>query len=194
MSLSPTIIVPLIAEDGKHFRVRTLLDSGCGTNWISRKVLQRIKHKVRAKNRLQVFTFNGAVVKSFPLVEIYFDDDKGKRRTIMCYVHEDYTTHVTVHGIVPHIRFNHTTPFSLSGEFADPNSVEVDHSDAATSIGMILCSATIATLRNDEPVIVLPELKIILEPTIFGIAISGSVPKELKSGSSSQLQSLSTPY
>ena len=44
-------------------------------------------------------------------------------------------------------------------------------------------SSTINTLRTREPVVLLTELKILLEPTIFGIAISGAVPKCLKRSS-----------
>ena len=178
--MSPTLIIPLLANNGRYFRVRTLLDSGSGTNWIVRQVLNNVKHTVKGKNHLEVYTFNGVVKNRFTLVEIYIHDEKGKIRSITCYVQEEYTTHVTVEGIVPHILFNHKTPYSISRPIADPNSLEVDHTDATASIGMILCSGTINALRTEEPIIVLPELKMLLEPTIFGVAISGSVPKALK--------------
>ena len=181
VSISPTIIIPVVANNGRYFRVRTLLDSGSGTNWISRKVLKRVKHTVKAKRNLQVSTFSGEVKQEFTLVEISTHDDQGKTRYIMCYVQDKYTAHTTAEGIVPHIRFNHTTPYSLSKPLADPNSLEVDHTDAADQVGMILCSATTNTLRTHEPVTLLPELKILLEPTIFGTAISGAIPKCLKS-------------
>ena len=181
VSISPTIIIPVVANNGRYFRVRTLLDSGSGTNWISRKVLKRVKHTVKAKKNLQVSTFSGEVKQEFTLVEISIHDDQGKTRYIMCYVQDKYTAHMTAEGIVPHIHFNHTTPYSLSKPLADPNSLEVDHTDAAEQVGMILCSATTNTLRTHEPVTLLPELKILLEPTIFGTAISGAIPNCLKS-------------
>ena len=180
MSVSPTLIIPLLANNGKHFKVKTLLDSGSGTNWIVRKVLNQVRHTVKGRNNLRVFTFNGTVHQKFTLVEIYFHD-KGKIRNIMCYVQDQYTTHVAVDGISNHIRFNHTTPFAFSKPLVDPNSVEVDHLDAPNAIGLILCSATINTIRTNEAVVVLPELKILLEPTIFGTAVSGAIPRCLKS-------------
>ena len=181
MSISPTLIIPVLANNGRYFKVKTLLDSGSGTNWIVRRVLNQVKHKVKGTNTLQVFTFNGIVKQKFTLVEIYLHDANGKTINILCYVQEQYTTHVTVEGITAHVNFNHTTPYSLSKPLADPNSTDVDHTDAPNSIGMIFCSATINSLRTNEPVILLPELKMLLEPTIFGTAISGSVPKYLKS-------------
>ena len=43
MSLSPSIIVPLRTNENKHFRVRTLLDPGSGTNWIVISLLKFLK-------------------------------------------------------------------------------------------------------------------------------------------------------
>ena len=180
-SISPTLIIPVLAHNGRYFKVRTLLDSGSGTNWITKAVLNRVKHTVKGKNGLQVYTFNGTIRQKFTLVEIYFHDDKGQIKNIMCYVAENYVKHVPVPGIISHISFNHSTPFTLAKPMSDPNSLEVDHTDAASSVGMILCSATVNTLRTNDPIIHLPELKILLEPTIFGTTISGRIPKALKS-------------
>ena len=180
-SISPVLIVPVLTNDGRYFKVKTLLDSGSTTNWITRKVLHKVKHKIKGNKTLAVFTFGGQIKKSFPLAEIYTHDDKSKVNKIMCYVQDEYTEHVTVDNICSYIDFNHTTPYKLSKPIVNPSSVEVDHTDAPNSIGMIFCSSTINTLRTDEPITLLPELKILLEPTVFGTAISGSVPQCLKS-------------
>ena len=180
-SISPVLIVPVLTNDGRYFKVKTLLDSGSTTNWISRKVLHKVKHNIKGNKTLEVFTFGGQIKQSFPLAEIYIHDDKGKDKKITCYVQEEYTEHVTVDGICSYIDFNHTTPYKLSKPIVNPSSVEVDHTDAPNSIGMIFCSSTINSLRTDEPITLLPELKILLEPTVFGTAISGSVPHCLKS-------------
>ena len=171
-SISPTLIVPVLANNGRYFRIRTLLDSGSGTNWISRKVLSQIKHTIKARNTLEVSTFSGVVKQKFTLVEIYIHDENGRIKNIMCYVQDKYTAHTTAEGIVAHILFNHTTPFPLSKPLADPNCLDVDHTDAPNLIGMIFCSATTNTIRTNESISLLPELKILLEPTIFGTAIS----------------------
>ena len=100
-SISPTIIVPILANNGRYFRTRTLLDSGSGTNWISRKVLNQVKHTVKASKTLQVSTFSGEIRQQFTLVEIYIHDEKGKTKNIMCYVQDKYTAHTTAEGIIP---------------------------------------------------------------------------------------------
>ena len=181
MSISPVLVVPVLTDDGQYYKVKTLLDSGSTTNWITKKVLDKVKHTIKGNKKLSVFTFNGQVIQSFPLAEISVHDEQGKVKNIICYVMDRYTDYVTVEGICPYIRFNHTTPYSLSKPLVDPSSTEVDHTDAPNSIGMIFCSSTINILRTKEPITLLPELKILLEPTIFGTAISGSVPKCLKS-------------
>lgn len=181
MSISPVLVVPVVTDDGQYYKVKTLLDSGSTTNWITKKVLDKVKHTIKGNKKLSVFTFNGQVIQSFPLAEISVHDEQGKVKNIICYVMDRYTDYVTVEGICPYIQFNHTTPYQLSKPLVDPSSTEVDHTDAPNSIGMIFCSSTINILRTKEPVTLLPELKILLEPTIFGTVISGSVPKCLKS-------------
>ena len=99
----------------------------------------------------------------------------------MCYVQDKYIAHTTAEGIISYIAFNHETPYSFSRPLADPNNMDVDHTDAPSLVGMILCSATTNTIRTNETITLLPELKMLLEPTIFGTAISGSIPKALKS-------------
>ena len=64
-------------------------------------------------------------------------------------------------------------------ELADPNTKFIDHFDINRGVGMILCPGTTAKLRQGEPRL-LEDLGIMLEPTIFGIAISGRVPEDLR--------------
>ena len=70
VSLSPTIIIPLLTGDSgnKYYRVRTLLDSGSGTNWIVVSLLKFIEHTVKGSEMLEVLTFSGKIRKKFPLV------------------------------------------------------------------------------------------------------------------------------
>ena len=44
ISLTPTVIVPLMSGSGDTYKVRTLLDSRSESNWIARDVLKFIKH------------------------------------------------------------------------------------------------------------------------------------------------------
>ena len=62
----------------------------------------------------------------------------------------------------------------------DPASTEVDHGNESQGIGMILCSTSINRLRTTDQIHHIKPLDIILEPTIFGVAISGAVPPALR--------------
>ena len=44
ISLLPTVVIPMIsAIQDRQYRIRTLLDSGSMTNWITRGVLKKLK-------------------------------------------------------------------------------------------------------------------------------------------------------
>ena len=94
MSISPTLIVPLITNDNRSFKVRTLLDSGSGTNWIVKNLLQYVQHTVKGSELMEVHTFHGAVRKKYPLVEVYYQDPYNTTHSIMCYVHDSYVRHI----------------------------------------------------------------------------------------------------
>ena len=76
MSISPTLIVPLLTNNQEQVRVRTLLDTGSGTNWIVESLLQRFTHTKKGYEMLEVATFNGIVRKKFQLVVVYYMDPK----------------------------------------------------------------------------------------------------------------------
>lgn len=103
MSLSPTIIIPLINDNDGLFRVRTLLDPGSGTNWIVAKILKHVAHTVKGSETLEVVTFSGKIKKRFPLVEIYYKNNDNVKCGLMCYVYDVFTRHITAKGMVNHI-------------------------------------------------------------------------------------------
>ena len=79
ISLTPTVIVPLISGNNDSYKVRTLLDSGSESNWIARDVLKFIKHTKLDSIRLKVRHFSGVTPKRFDLVQIYIKrTDKWK--------------------------------------------------------------------------------------------------------------------
>ena len=57
--------------------------------------------------------------------------------------------------------------------------IRADHINISKGIGLILCTATTNKLRDKE-IVLLKGLNILLEPTIFGTAISGKVPETLR--------------
>ena len=180
MSISPTLIVPLVTNNQEHFRVRTLLDTGSGTNWIVESLLQRVTHTKKGYEMLEVATFNGTVRKKFQLVEVYYIDPNLNTQGIMCYVYEAFTRHITAKGMLQHITNNAPFEHEAFSDMVDPTSMRVDHGDESQGIGMILCSTSINRLRTTDQILLIKSLDIILEPTIFGVAISGAVPPALR--------------
>ena len=176
MSLSPTIIIPLRNNTDESFRVRALLDSGSGTNWITASLLKFVAHKVIGSDILEVITFSGSVTKKFPLVEVYYKDLNNTTWSLLCYVHDTFTRHTSAKGMVNFIVNNSKIKYDYFDSLVDPASLDVDHSKESLGIGIILCSSSINRIRTKGNVIQIPELEILLEPTIFGVAISGAIP------------------
>ena len=176
MSLSPTIIIPLRNNTDESFRVRALLDSGSGTNWITASLLKFVAHKVKGNDILEVVTFSGSVTKKFPLVEVFYKDLNNTTFSLLCYVHDTFTRHTSAKGMVDYIVNNSKIKYDYFDSLVDPASLDVDHSQESLGIGIILCSSSINRIRTKGNVIQIPELEILLEPTIFGVAISGAIP------------------
>ena len=182
VSLSPTIIIPLLTGDSgnKYYRVRTLLDSGSGTNWIVVSLLKFIEHTVKGSEMLEVLTFSGKIRKKFPLVEILYPLPGGKAANLICYAHDTFTKHVAVKGMTDFVKQHKNLPSVLANNLSDPTSMAVDHLDISQGIGLILCSASTNRLRTAENVLNINSINILLEPTIFGVAISGAIPLKLR--------------
>ena len=82
--------------------------------------------------------------------------------------------------MIQHITTNAPFEHEAFSNMVDPASTEVDHGNESQGIGMILCSTSINRLRTTDQILHIKPLDIILEPTIFGVAISGAVPPALR--------------
>ena len=178
VSLTPTIVMPLLNKDKRQYKVRTLLDSGSMTNWIAKELLNVISYTIKGHTTLEVYTMTGKVLKKFQLVEVYYTYD-NKDFNIACYVHDTFTQHITVKGLPKYIKENSAVSPRLLDNLSDPATNELDHGGISKGIGLILCTAATNELRINK-VIHLKGLGILLEPTIFGIAVSGRVPEALR--------------
>ena len=125
-----------------------------------------------------MFTLTGTVLKQFQLVEVYYTFE-SKDFSIICYVHDTFTQHVTVEGIIEYIKDNSATSPELVKSIVDPATSALDHIDMSKGIGRILCAGSVNKLRVDK-VVHNKGLGMLLEPTIFGTAISGTVPQTLR--------------
>ena len=195
VSLSPSIIIPLLTgeKEKKFFRVRTLLDSGSGTNWIVMSLLKHIEYTVKGSERLEVITFSGTVYKKFLLVEVLYPTPGGRAANLICYAHDSFTKHVAVKGMTEYVRSEAKIESDLLSKLADPATMETDHNDLSQGTGLILCSASINKIRSSENIINLKDINILLEPTIFGVAISGAIPPKLRDPKSTILAQNATP-
>ena len=182
MSISPTVIIPLQTPLESTFQVRTLLDSGSGTNWIVKSLLKHVRHTKRGSEVMEVYTFHGAVRKSYPRVEVYYKDQENHIHSIMCFVHDSYIRHIQL-KMADYIlgERQNCRPFSLPGPLSDPGDPNVGHGYESQGIGLVLCSASTNKIRTPDPIINIKELDILLEPTIFGVVISGAIPDHLRS-------------
>ena len=177
--MSPTLVVPLLTSSNNFYRVRTLLDPGSGTNWITKEVLPFIEHTVVGSEWLEVITFNNSVKQKFFLVEIYFNDLCSKKQALRCFIINSFTKNVVVSNICDFIVNNSPEQLQIFKHMVDPASSKVDHAKISLGIAMILCSASINRIRTEDKVTLLSTLGILLEPTIFGVAVSGKIPEVL---------------
>ena len=181
MSISPTIIIPLHTESGIPFKVRTLLDSGSGTNWIVKSLLKYVRHTKIRTELMEVHTFHGTVKKKYQLVEIYYTDNQNNTQPITCYVHDSYVRHIQI-NMANYIlgQQGNCAPFTIPGPLADPGDTQVSHGFESQGVGLVLSPASTNKIRTADPIIRINELDILLEPTIFGVAISGAIPNHLR--------------
>ena len=106
VSLSPTIIFPLLDDNEKFFKIRTLLDPGSGTNWIVRDILNKVSYSKVGSEVLEVVTFSDTVKRKFNLVEVYYRNEHQEKLALRCYVIDEYTRHIAVKGMLSHIIAN----------------------------------------------------------------------------------------
>ena len=180
MSISPTVIIPLHTGSGTHFKVRTLLDSGSGTNWIVESLLKYVQHTKIRTELMEVHTFHGCVKKRYQLVEVYYTDNQNNTQSIVCYVHDTYVRHVQL-NMTNYIlgQQSKCAPFALPGPLVDPGDTKVSHALESQGVGLVLSPASTNKIRTSDPIIRINELNILLEPTLFGVVISGAIPEHL---------------
>ena len=160
------------------YKVRTLLDAGSMTNWIAKEVLKFVKHKNKGHTSMEVVTMSGTIQKNFQLVEVYFTY-KGVEKTLTCYVHDSFVKHITVKGMPEFLSKEAKLPPNIFNRLVDPATDDIDHKSINDGIGMILSAAATTKIR-DGPVLQNSKFNLLLEPTIFGIAVSGAVPNHLR--------------
>ena len=164
MSMSPTLIIPLQTAQQNKFKVRTLLDSGSGTNWIVKNILQHVHHTKKGSEILEVHSFHGAVKKKYQLVDVYYIDQHNNSQAITCYVHDSYVRHICL-DMTTYLQseYPNVKPYTLPCAISDPGDKGVDHGHESQGIGMVLCPASTNRLRTSHGIVHINELDILLE-------------------------------
>ena len=98
-SLSPMIIVPLVGLNDQAVRVKTLFDSGSGTDWIVEPLLKHLRHNLRGKTKVQVHAFAHSKVDTFQSVEVMIKFSDGHDMVLECLVIKNFMVHIVVKGI-----------------------------------------------------------------------------------------------
>ena len=182
ISLTPTVIVPLIGNSINSYKVRTLLDSGSESNWIARDVLKFIKHTKLNTIRLKVRHFNGVTPKKFDLVQVYINrtdkwkpDRKSLRDigkvydTLNCLVYEGFFHHRLVSGLKIFIKNTGRISDGVCEQIVEPSG-EISHQDVNLGTALVLSNTGKMRImeENSQPII-LKIHNLMLEPTVLGM-------------------------
>ena len=201
ISLTPVVIVPLIGNNDKeNYKVRTLLDSGSESNWISKEILKHIKYTKIDSIKLKVQHFNGEKVQKFDLVQIYVsrNDNWTPRRdsfkclkrvseTLECLVYDGFFHHRMVHGIKRFVKNTGRVSDGIVDNIVEPSG-QVSHQDINLGTALVLSSTgKLRIIEENSQPIIMRKFNLMLEPTVFGYAVSGNVPPEL-AGSIEEIQ------
>ena len=62
-----------MSDNQGKYRVRALLDSGSGVNWIAKEILPYVEYVNMATTTLKVNHFGGTNINGYRLVQVYFN-------------------------------------------------------------------------------------------------------------------------
>ena len=116
------------------------------------------------------------------MVQVYF-----RTHTLIpieCFVLDDFVEHIMVSGMKQYLRKETNLTENVIKQIVDPGEIKVDHAKISQGTALVLSSAASTLVCPRESVkINLQEHRLFLEPTIFGIALSGEIPASLRSSS-----------
>ena len=116
------------------------------------------------------------------MVQVYF-----RTHTLIpieCFVLDDFVEHIMVSGMKQYLRKETDLKENIIKQIVDPGETKVDHAKISQGTALVLSSAASTLLCPRESIrINLQEHRLFLEPTIFGIALSGEIPAALRSTS-----------
>ena len=181
LHVSPIMPVDLVRKDKGNlsaYRVRTLIDSGAGTNWCHVDLLKHVHYKNLGSTTMQVQVFEGCVKKTYKYVELSYTV-QGKFGTFRCFVTDQYAWFNEVKGLYDY------ASSTLSGESVIDPSSPCDHDQGKKEIALILGPYASHKLRDRE-VSYRYEGNLMFEcyktGNKSGFVFSGLLPKHLNEG------------
>ena len=191
-SFLPTIILPLYAAKNSTYKVRTLLDSGAGHSWIANGILKYVNYTSMPSQRLTIGTLAGSVRRKCKMVQVYFHTNTLV--PIECFVLDDFIEHIIVYGMKQYLRDETNLTNDIINTIIDPSDDTVDHANISLGTALVLSNAATALICHRESTrLNLIEHRLILEPTIFGTALSGEIPHRLRGKSRVVQEMCATP-
>ena len=85
-SVSGIIVMDIKSKTNNKFKARTILDTGAGTNFISKDILPYIKHDLIKKESLKITGINSTKEKEHDLIKIYIDKEDCPIKELKCYI------------------------------------------------------------------------------------------------------------
>ena len=161
------MIIPIKGVKNDIYKVRTLLDSGSGTNFISSIILPHLKTEYLATQPIKVTGINTTEVKSYDLYKVFINDNSCPVKHFKCY---------SLPGIMKYninkVAYSNFIKdcYSLPN-FYDPLQAETNHGEG---LGLILGPGAIRDISFKSPEYFGPHL---VDFTFFGTAVSGRMPQ-----------------
>ena len=168
--LSGFVIASLQSGNVKKspYKVRAILDSGAGTNFISESILPHIKYEHLATKTLNVTGINSSENKIFKLVEVFVDSEYSQNLSFKCY---------TIPSLI-NFDVSEQDILMFYKQFVKdcaPKGTPVPQvlADHGKGIGLVLGPGTIRDISVGNPKYIKSYL---VDFTIFGPAVSGRLP------------------
>ena len=166
--MSGIILVDLIGKTNSNFKVRTLLDSGAGTNFIEAELLPHIKHECISTQGLEVSGINTKTVMSVDLVRVFINNTDCPVKTLLCYARKGKLEY----------KVNNSAVNKLFGKCDLPNFTNPleARADNGNGLGLILGPGAIRDISISPPQF---HNDCMVDNTYFGPAISGRLPQSI---------------
>ena len=161
--VSGLAIIDLVGANQDKFKVRTLLDSGAGTNFISENLLPHIKHELIATKSMRIAGINSTECKNSKLVRIFLNHETCPLKTMKCFT----IPNLLSYNIDKAAFKNFIQNCQGLTNIINPLEAEVDHNEG---LGMIIGPGTIRDICKEPPSYIGDYL---VEHTYFGPSISG---------------------